>query len=219
VFGLMLAINQGVIKISVGQPTNTLYPAFLPVVPTFARIPVAGPTTRPTELPATQVIMPTVVPINTTIVLKPTEVTATQVSTIVPTTLPTATLISPPPTAAIPPGLYVTNVRLEPPIPGPGEDAFFYVTFLNTGTGTANYRWLVYIYKPDNAKNSFGETSKVLTSMPIGISEHKVGTWKVTRGACGAYFARVAWIDDANVATVFNSPNGQIFELAFNMCQ
>lgn len=218
--GLLLAMNQGIVKMGLGQPTNTPYPIFASLAPTFTRIlPVVVPTIQPTELPATQVIMPTVTPINTVIAPMPTEVTATPISIIIPTTAPTATPIPPTPTVAIPPGLYVASVRLEPPIPGPGEDAFFYVTFLNTGTGTANYRWLVYIYKPENTKNSFGETSKILTSMPIGTSEHKVGTWKVTRGACGTFLARVAWVDDANVATLFNRSNGQVFELTFNMCQ
>jgi len=135
-----------------------------------------------------------------------------------------AVLASPtpiPPTAIpIPPGLYVTRVRLEPPNPNPNQEVGFYVTFLNTASGTQNYRWIVYIYKADNLKNSSGETSSQVTSIPIGTVEQKaLGVWKTGIGTCGNYIARVAWLDDNKKATPFNKPDGQTYDLPFSVCQ
>jgi hypothetical protein len=217
VLGIVFASSQGFVKISFGQPTNTPFPVFAPVISTVPVIlpTLIAPTVLPTASPIVLGMTPTSMPTIATLEPTPSVMVATQI----PTAIPIATPIPSTPTPQIPPGIYVTGIRIEPPIPNPGEDTFFNVTFLNTGAGTATYRWLVYVFKPDNTKNSFGETSKVLTSIPVGSGEQRVGTWKVTRGACGTYLARVAWIDDGNRATFFNKPDGLVFEFSFNMCQ
>jgi len=123
------------------------------------------------------------------------------------------------PTPTIAPGLYVTQLRTEPPVPRAGQEVGFYVTFLNTAGGTQNYRWLVYIYKADNLRTSFGETSAQATSIPVGSVEQKaLGVWKVGIGICGDFVARVAWLDANNKATTFNKPDGSLFELPMNTC-
>lgn len=123
------------------------------------------------------------------------------------------------PTRIIPPGLYVTQLRMEPPVPGAGQEVSFYATFLNTASGTQNYRWLVYVYKADNLRNSFGETTNQMTSQPVGSVEQKsLGSWKVGIGTCGSFVARVAWLDEDRKATPFTKPDGQVYELPFSTC-
>jgi tetratricopeptide (TPR) repeat protein len=123
------------------------------------------------------------------------------------------------PTPPIPPGLYVTNLRLEPPVPGRAQDVSFLATFLNTTGATQNYRWLVYIYKAENLRNTFGETASIATSIPVGAAEQKaLGTWRTSVGGCDNFIARVVWLDENRKATPFNRPDGQVFELAFKVC-
>ncbi len=86
-----------------------------------------------------------------------------------------------PPTLAARPGLYVASVRLNPG-PKRGVDIGFNPMFLNTTGGTQNYRVKVYIYRPDNLRNSFGETSAGIIMIPVGTSEQSVrdrGNWVV----------------------------------------
>ncbi len=123
------------------------------------------------------------------------------------------------PTPQIPPGLYVIGLRSEPAAIQPSTDVGFYVTFLNNTNGTQNYRWLVYIYRADNLRNSFGETAAQTTSIPVGTVEQKaLGIWRVGVGTCGNYVARVAWLDVNRRATPFSKPDGQVYELPFAVC-
>ncbi len=94
------------------------------------------------------------------------------------------------------------------------------MTFLNTASGEQNYRWLVYIYRADNPRNSYGETASQATTIPIGTVEQKaLGVWKTGISSCGNYLARVAWLDVSKKATFFNKPDGQVYELPFAVCQ
>jgi tetratricopeptide (TPR) repeat protein len=123
------------------------------------------------------------------------------------------------PTPNIPPGLFVTSLRLDPASPQQSQDVGFYATFLNTTGSTQNYRWLVYVYKADSLKNSFGETPAQLISIPVGTTEQKaLGAWRAGVGTCGDYIARVAWVDENKQATPFKRTDGQVFELPFKVC-
>ncbi|MDE3088472.1 MAG: tetratricopeptide repeat protein, partial [Chloroflexota bacterium] len=119
----------------------------------------------------------------------------------------------------IPPGLYVTGMRMEPPSSGRGQDVAFYATFLNTNKSTVNLRWLVYIYKADAPNKSFGETASIAASFPPGSGEQKaLGVWRTSAGGCDNFIARAAWLDENKKATIFLKPDGQSFELAFSIC-
>ncbi len=124
------------------------------------------------------------------------------------------------PTPAAAPGLYVTRLRLEPDKPTRGQDISFYVQFLNTASGEQNFPWLVFVYRADNPKNPFGQTSTLKTTIPIGTVEQKaLGTWKLTGGGgCEDYVARVFWLDEAKKSTQFSTPGGSLFEYAFSVC-
>jgi hypothetical protein len=204
----------------------------LAVIGIGAFIVVSGLFPSPTAMP-TQFIFPTITPMSPVVVVQPTQVPVIPTSilpTAIPSSLPTIVLPSPatpvPPSAIpatatppIPPGLYVTKMRPEPPSPPPATDTSFWVTFLNTTNNPMRYKWKVYIYKPDNLRNSFGETSAVTIDIPAGSSEQTVGMWRITAGACGDYLARVGWIDDNNRITFFTRPDGQMYELAFATCR
>jgi len=130
-------------------------------------------------------------------------------------------VVSPPTaTPSIPPGIYVTNLRTDPAVLGPSMDAGFFVTFLNTTNTAQQYRWNVYVFRTDNPKNSFGEASDQVTSIPVGTGEQQaLGSWRIGAGTCGSYFARVARLDEAKNRTYLTKPDGNVYELWFNVCQ
>lgn len=189
----------------------------------------------------TQFTFPTITPMSSVVVVQPTQVPViptailpTAIPSALPTTTSSPTIVLPLPATAtpvlpsaipttatpqIPPGVYVTKIRPEPSSPPPATDTSFWVTFLNTTSNPARYKWKVYIYKPDNLRNSFGETSAVTIDIPIGSTEQNIGRWRITAGACGDYLARVGWIDDNNRITFFTHPDGQMYELAFATCR
>ena len=150
-------------------------------------------------------------------VLTPDKAKADWGSAPIVTSAPT---LAPRPTAPIAPGLYVTSLRFEPAPPKRGQDIGFYTTFLNTAAGDQNTRWLVYVYRPDNFRNSFGETSTAPITVPRGQLELKaLGGWKLGGGGgCEDFVARVAIKDNNNQVTFLNQTDGQMFESRFSVC-
>jgi hypothetical protein len=111
-------------------------------------------------------------------------------------------------------------LRLEPPSPKRREDVGFYPTFLNSTGSEQTFRWLVYIYRADDLRHSFGETPKSAAPLPVGAVEQRAnGTWRLTGGGeCENFIARVAWINQDNQAITFTKPDGQMYELPFSVC-
>ncbi len=124
------------------------------------------------------------------------------------------------PSPTLAPGLYVTNLRIDPNPPTRGSDLFFYPTFVNTTGVTQNYRWQVYIYKPDNLAKSFSDTAAGLFAIPTGTSELKsAGSWKIALGGpCEDFIARPVWLDPNNKAINLTTPDGKLFEKTFRVC-
>jgi hypothetical protein len=204
-------------------PRTTALPtpfAFITITPALSVVVV-----QPTQVPIIPTpILPTAIssPVPTITLPPPLPATATTVPPIAipPTPTPAPlTAIPATPTSAIQPGVYVTRIRPEPPSPPPATDTSFWVTFLNTTGSSPRYKWKVYIYKPDNLRNSFGETSAVTIDIPAGSTEQNVGMWRITAGACGDYLARVGWLDDNNQITFFTRTDGQVYEFAFATCR
>ncbi len=129
-------------------------------------------------------------------------ITPTFTPTNTPTMTPTFTPFPTPTyTPVPPPGVYVTNIRLDPAYPHHKEDVRFYVTFLNTTSATQNYRWFVFIYRASQP-NPFGQTSYDKyegDNIPPGTNEiGTLNTWKITSGGgepCLQYWAIVYWYD------------------------
>lgn len=138
-----------------------------------------------------------------------------------PTNVPTiASAQTPIPPPTVKPGLYVTNLRVDPNPPLRGVDLIFHPSFLNATGAVQNFRWLVYIYRAGSPTTSFSETTAGLFAIPVGNSTLKsVGAWKISLGGpCENFVARVAWMDDNNKAINFTKPDGQVFEHAFTVC-
>lgn len=173
---------------------------------------------------ATPVPLPTFAPSKTATAIPPpataTTLRATQTS-IPPTTAPTNTPTRiPTPAPTIPPGVYVTALRTDPNPPLRGTDIFFYPTFLNTTGTLQNYRWNVFLYRPDNLTTRFGEATRVDSAIPVSGSEFKSGgAWKIpVGGPCENFVARVVFFDQDNRALPFPKPDGAIFQKDLTVC-
>jgi hypothetical protein len=194
----------------VAYATQTSQPTATPIQPSVAarRTIVALTAVVPTEPP----------PIVTPVPDAPVVIIVTATPPPSPTPLPTATS-TPTPTSTVAPGIYVTSLRLEPPLPKRREDVAFYPMFLNTTGSEQRYRWMVYIYLADDLRHSFGETPKSTAPFPVGAVEQRAnGTWKITGGGGGENFiARVAWINQDNQSIPFTKTDGQVYELPFTV--
>jgi hypothetical protein len=181
----------------------------------FATRPLPAPLPTRSATPIPPTIAPTLVPPTATQV--PAIATATETPTTAPTIAPTS---APTSAAAVPPGLYVTGLRTEPNPPLRGTDLVFSATFLNTTGRTQNYKWIVYIFRPDNLTRSLNETTRTETGIPAGASESKsLGNFKLAVGGpCENFVARVAFFDQDNKSVFFMKPDGQIFQHDFTVC-
>ncbi len=146
-----------------------------------------------------------------------------------PTPWPTVYIYTPatdtPPPPSAPPGVYVTNIRLDPPYPRVGQDVWFNVTFLNTTGMQQQYRWFVYVYRAGQSK-PFGQTSSNKRGdgqdmIPTGTSERvTLNSWKVSGDtACQDYTARVNWyVSEDEPRPEFVDPSRQQFGYNFRVC-
>ncbi|MBI5030763.1 MAG: tetratricopeptide repeat protein [Chloroflexi bacterium] len=121
---------------------------------------------------------------------------------------------------AVPPGVYVTNMRTDPPELKHGQMPTFQVTFLNTLGISADYIWYVKLYEPDK-KYSFGETAKSSGSIPAGSNTFSTFSNWVAPGAspCRPFIARVFYIASDNQVVEFPKPGGESFWYYFSVCK
>jgi hypothetical protein len=181
--------------------------------PTAAPIPTIAPTQAPTRVAPT-VAPTTTAPSPATATVLPTSAsTPTTAATTLPTARPTST-------PAVAPGLYVTNLRTDPNPPLRGTDLYFYPTFLNSTGTPQNYRWNVFLFRPDNLNTRFGEATRTDSSIPQGSGEFKsVGGWKIpVGGPCENFVARVVFFDQNNQPQTFNKPDGTPFQKDLTVC-
>lgn len=197
-------------------------PTATPAPSTRTRVPTLPPLVLPTAtvIPPTFTVAPTLPPptaTTTVVVIQPTSAVSETPATATPTAL--ATLLPTPP-PAFPPGLYVSNLRIEPSPPVRGADLNFYVTFLNTAGSVYNPRWLVYIFRADTPNRSYSETTVLQSSIPAGTNEVKsLGSWKLGLGGpCDYFFARVGFLDINNRPVMYTQSDGTIFEKGFTVC-
>lgn len=123
-------------------------------------------------------------------------------------------------TAEAPPGVYVTNMRVDPTEPKNLQLLTFYPTYLNTTGASRNYRLCVELFSPDNLKKSFGITPCSDGSVPTGSTE--VGTnpnYRIVRGGeCIPLVARAVYIDPSNARVPFLKPDGNVYWFGFQVC-
>ncbi len=188
------------------------------------------------ELLATPTLPP-VVPVTgldaqpTATAVPPTPTTApSPTATAVPPTItptPVAPAQAPRATAApvVPPGVYVTALRVDPAVAQSDATPMFTVTFLNTTGQARTYTWYVKIYSPDQP-NSFGETTKIPHTIPPGVSQlQAIPNWKTrTFFGCLPFTARAFFwdtsgqIDPFVQAYEFRKPDGTILATPFSVC-
>lgn len=139
--------------------------------------------------------------------------------------IPAPTSAPPPPTAAIVkpgPGIFVTNVRLQPfDSPQHRMTTSLYVTFQNTTTGDQNFDWRVLIYKTDNMAVSNTDTTLLHSAVSPGTIElQSPGTfyYGVTGNTCDSFVARVGWLDSQKKIEFFTTPDGVLYEKSFQVC-
>lgn len=138
---------------------------------------------------------------------------------------PRATTPAPPPPASpapqVAPGVYVTNLRIDPSQPMNGQNPTFYVSFLNTYSTPMTYTWFIKVFEPDK-RQSFGEESKVGNVMPVGTSTFPSATnWKAPgEQPCRPFIARVFYyMAQENAVVEFSTPEGNAFLIDFKVCQ
>jgi Tol biopolymer transport system component len=135
---------------------------------------------------------------------------------IPPTLAPaTATATVPP----IAPGIYASVKETNPREPRSGQSIIFNVTFLNSTGGTVYQKWFVKIFEPDK-KNSFGETAKVSSTIPVGSGVFSTGAdWNPGRiGVCTTFIARVFGVDAANTIYELNKSDGSSTATSIAIC-
>lgn len=153
---------------------------------------------------------------------QPTRSDATPVP--VPTRAPTQAPTRAPtrvPTVAIKPGVYVTNVRMEPRAPKYRQPVTFFVTFVNSTGKAQSYKWLVEIWEQDtNKRNPYGQGDALEREIPAGMSERATGdSFKVAGGGpCVPFRARVVFTDDQGRRVPFQRTNGTDFWVTFQVC-
>ncbi len=196
-------------------PTQTSLPPTATASPPLATVTEAPrveasqtPPAQVTAIAASSVVTPSPAPSPT---LLPPTPSPSPSPTVIPTPVPSAV-------PAIRPGVYVTDMRIDPP-PVRGPDLKFYATFLNSMDREQNYRWAVYIFRADTQRGT-GETSRTDSTIPTGTAEElSNGAWKLPLGGpCDYFYAQVGWINPENKAVWFTTPAGAVFQKGFTVC-
>lgn len=126
---------------------------------------------------------------------------------------------TPAPTLNIAPGIYASNVRVEPPQPRAGDDMRFTVDFVNTKGHAETTTWCVEIFTPESLAKSVGISSCVRQEIPEGANALTGVEWKQQQiGACTPYLAKAIFLDNAKARFTFLQPDGTIHYLNFTVC-
>ncbi|MBI4786802.1 MAG: hypothetical protein HY782_07130 [Chloroflexi bacterium] len=146
----------------------------------------------------------------------PLDTTAATAPGVSPTPAPT----TPPVASPSGPGLFVSDLKLNPDPPRVGNTFTFRPTFQNTTNNLFTITWRVLIYRAEQPNKSYTDTSLVTTGFPTGTTELVTpGGWVVPPGTpCDWYFARVVWQDVNNNLIPFTTPDGKVYEKGFTTC-
>ena len=160
-------------------------------------------------------------PTTTIVPLTPTRTVAVVTSPTRTVAPPTLTRIPSTATATVPPvapGVYANVIQTDPTEPKSNQNITFRVTFLNATGGVVFQKWFVKIFEPDK-KNSFGETPKVSSTIPVGAGVFSTSNdWHTTVGSCTNYIARVFGVDASNTIYEMNKSDGSSTATSFSIC-
>ncbi len=125
--------------------------------------------------------------------------------------------------AAPAPGVFVTNVRLQPfDTPQHNQDTTFFPTFQNTASVVENFTWKIYVWRADTINVSTWQSAPTSGSFaPGSTSDGQSGNtfrYGATGYTCDYFFLRVGWIDSNGVINYFYTPAGQVYQKGFSIC-
>jgi hypothetical protein len=164
-----------------------------------------------------QVVVPSATPVAATAPVAQPTVPPTN-TRVPPTRVPVTPTLAASATAVIPPGVYVTNLRVDPASPRSGDQITFYPTFLNTKDQVQEYTICVEIFRGQDVSKSVGISTCTTEKIGPGTSEFPSTGWNVREGACTQYLARAISEDQAKARTPFLQPDGNIHYLNFTVC-
>lgn len=175
-----------------------------------------------TKTVTVSVVGPTAVPTATS---SPTSVPASPTSVPATATRRPATATAVPPTAPqfnVPPGVYVTGMRVDPSEPRAGQPIIFHVEFLNTTDRAQDHNWCVVIWDPENfpdPRRSIGISTCSPRAIPQGESDLEAPGWNVTQiGACVQRLALPVHLDSDRQRIVYTAPDNRDLSLSFTLC-
>ncbi len=115
------------------------------------------------------------------------------------------------------PGIYVTQMRIDPAYPHKNETIDFYVTFSNTSGQMQTFSVCVEAFRVGDIK-SFGITYCPPQAIQPGTSELMTGGWVVTGiRECVPVRAR-PFVKEGDIRTPFQQTNGSDLWLDFQVC-
>ena len=216
VFGFLFLQNQ--LGAIVGKSAGTPVVAVVPTSgPTQSRPVSSSPATlvEPREPSATATVAPA-----TEVLPSPTATALASTKAPVPATAARRTATLPKGTATPVPGVYVEDMRFVPSPGVRGSPLAFIANYRNTTGQRTGYRVIIYVYRPGNFANSFGETAPIDVSIPVGSNDVLSGSaFRVSGGGgCEDFVARIASLGQDQKPVMFNQPNGKVFEKTFTVC-
>lgn len=208
-----VSIEPGVGKVSI-----TGSQVVQPVETTEYKLTAEGCGGKTTQSVRIQVIVPSATPVPT---LAPTTVAPTAVPATAtrpaPTRVPFTATPAASPTPNLPPGVYVTDIRVDPSEPRSGNQITFFTTLLNT-QGETQYNYCVEIYRGTDVSKSVGISTCSPITVPPGANEFPATGWNVREGSCTQYLARAISEDPSKARTPFLQPDGNVHYLNFTVC-
>ena len=198
---------------TVGVPTDT--PATLPTAEATSTPVVAVTVVVVTSVPPTVLNTPTLLPTVTNPPPPPTvtPIPATKAPTPVP---PTNT-----PSINAPPGVYVTQITLDPPAPKHNQAANFTATFVNTTGQSQNYNWLIRLFEPAKVggNKELGKSDPMGITVPIGSSQFTINYVSVKGpGGCVSLYAQAANSVSRFDVQSFPNTDGTPLSVFFDVC-
>jgi hypothetical protein len=181
--------------------------------------PLATATLSPVAAVNAPTVAPTVAPTATPIPLPTATMTAAPVPTATATRRPTTVPPRATATPVVPPGVYVTAIKVDPSAAKSNQTPQFTVTFLNTTAQTQRFTWYIKIFSSEQP-NSFGETTKISNDIPANTSRlPAIANWRTqTYFGCLSFTARAFWVDPNGDAVEFLKPDGSNLGAPLSVC-
>lgn len=125
------------------------------------------------------------------------------------------------PRAALPPAVYVTNIRVAPNPPGRGNQVTFTASFYNTNRASVGMNWRIILMDPNRQGNNkdYGESPFAGITVPPGRTDFSITFVPVSGdGPCQTLQVAAARRHDDNSRDYLAATTGGRFTTAFTFC-